>query len=147
MAKNQDSSRANVVRSQKKQRKPIVTFLAALGLIVLNCVSLIFLSACSSPPPSEPIIHHVVYELTGSEAAPVYVTLNNARGEPERREEINLPWTMAFDAPVGQLAYLSGQLATSDHEVKCIIIIDGRRVQEVASTRMNLTATCSARIE
>jgi hypothetical protein len=147
MATYQDSSQTNNAISQQQQRKQIVTFLAGLGLIILSCVSLIFLSACSSPPPAEPTIHNVVYELTGSEAATVNITFNNANGEPEQGVETDLPWVMEFDAPVGQLAYVSGQLITSNHQIKCIITIDGRRVQERASSGSNLTATCSARVQ
>jgi hypothetical protein len=143
---NQDSSQANDAISQKKQHTPIVTFLAGLGLIVLSCVSLIFLIACSSSQ-SEPTIHKVVYELTGSDAAMVNITLNNASGETEQREETDLPWTMEFDAPAGRLAYVSGQLARSGNEIKCIIVIDGRRMQEVVSTGENSIATCSARVQ
>ena len=145
MTHYQDCPQTNGAKSQKEQGKSIITFLAGLGLIILNCVGLFFLTACSSS--SESTAHRVVYELTGSEAATVSITLNNASGEPEQRVESDLPWTMEFDAPTGQLAYISGQLAASDDQIKCIITIDGRRVQERGSTRSNLTATCSARIE
>jgi len=147
MENHQDSPHVNDSLSKKKQRHPSATFLAVLGLIILNCVSLIFLIACSSPPPSEPTLHNVIYELTGPEAAPVYITLNNAKGEPERREQAKLPWTIEFDAPEGQLAYVSGQLASTGNEIKCIITIDGRRVQEKVGTGSNSITTCSARIE
>lgn len=147
MEKYQDSSHANGAIFQNKQRKPIVT-LAALGLIVLNCVSLIFLTTCSSSsPPSEPTIHKVVYELTGSEAALVNITLNNAGGQTEQKDEAGLPWTIEFDAPTGQLAYVSGQLAKNGNQIKCMITIDGRKVKEKASTGENSIATCSARIQ
>ena len=74
------------------------------------------------------------------------VTYANATGATEQQDQQVRRFEREFDAPAGAFLYLSAQNNTEDGGVRCLIDVDGERVQYAASQGDYVIASCSASV-
>jgi len=74
------------------------------------------------------------------------VTYANATGATEQQDQQVRRFEREFDVPAGAFLYLSAQNNDEDGGVRCLIDIDGERVQYAASQGDYVIASCSASV-
>ena len=87
--------------------------------------------------------HRVLYRVVG---AHFDVTYANASGATEQQDGKVRRFQREFDAPAGAFLYLSAQNNDEDGGVRCMIDIDGKRVQYASSQGDYVIASCSASV-
>ena len=74
------------------------------------------------------------------------VSYSYASGATEQQDQQVRRFEREFDAPAGAFLYLSAQNNDEDGGVRCLIDIDGERVQYAASQGDYVIASCSASV-
>lgn len=139
----------------EKKRSSCVAGLAALGLMALGVIIILFAiggggsSSRGNVPiaPQVPVSYEITYQVEeGSRAS---VTYRNAQDNTEQKDVMifpNRPWQASYTMEYGDFAYISAQNGDDWGGVTCKILVDGVLWQQASSDGAYTIATCSGSV-
>lgn len=111
----------------------------------LLIVGLSLLTAGCGMLDSGPKSFEATYRLTSdNQFAKASITLENATGNTEQFQDVDLPYELSFTAVEEQFLYISGQV-DRDASITCELLLNGVVQEEATSDGEYVIATCSGR--
>jgi uncharacterized protein (UPF0333 family) len=125
--------------AKDKHPSKFVTLLAAVGLLAVICICVVFL-ASSVNIGGGGEAHRVVLRVDGSSSA-AFITYNNAQGGGEQ-VEVTIPWEKGFTVSESIFLYVAAQNKNDTGTVNCKISVDGKTLKTSSSSGGYVIATC-----
>lgn len=136
-------------------------------ILTLTAVTLLLLTACQpAAPPVTPRVsptpfpgsssgvvggdgsdtYYVLYRVTGN-GRRADVTYENAGGNSEQIDGVEIEWKKGQTMEVGDFVYLSAQSADdTGRTITCEILVNGEVVETATSSGRYVIASCSGRV-
>lgn len=98
----------------------------------------------------DPVVHEVIYEVSGTGAAPVITWITGERNTSEHALSVPLPWRSTVSLPVGPAGGFANvevrNAETGAGSLGCRVFVDGVQVAQQTSTDGFAGVACAHRI-